>query len=75
MIREKREISRSTVRNANSKLVSRSAKTGRFISDNSKNGSIIFTASYFGKNYRVNITKSQIKTAFKESLGKTTSKK
>ncbi|MFK7000232.1 hypothetical protein V3Q90_05810 [Flavobacterium oreochromis] len=67
-------ISLNAVRNANNKLVARSGSPVRFISDNSKNGAVSFSAVYYGKIYDLNISKANIKEAYAKSLAETIAK-
>ncbi|WP_223648867.1 hypothetical protein [Hymenobacter psoromatis] len=68
---KKGRISLSAVRSANGKLVSGSGKSAHIVSDNSRNGALIFSAVYVGKSYDLNISKDAIKSAYAESRAKT----
>ena len=71
---KKGKISLSAVRSANGKLVSGSGKSVHIVSDNSRNGALIFSAVYVGKSYDLNISKDTIKSAYAESRAKTITK-
>lgn len=77
MIELKKNISRIAVKNANDRLISNGkklSKNGRIIENNSNNGTISFTAKYVGKKFQVEISKTQIKNAFRKSISDSISK-
>ena len=72
---KKGTVSLSAVRSANGKLVSGSGKSVHVVSDNSRNGAVVFSAVYMGKSYELNISRETINSAYAKSLAKTTTKR
>lgn len=68
----KKNVLLNVIRKANDKLISKHVQNSNVVSDNSKNGDIIFTVNYFDKEYHVFITKEEIRQAFRKSRLKIT---
>lgn len=68
-----KNISIKAVRKANGKLVSGRVTPLNVVSDNSKNGNVVFRAMFRGKAYDLNITKAKIRASYAKSIAETIS--